>query len=200
MKCDAEDCSVDASMHFTRVEGQGRASRKALCEMHGERLLGEYWASASRFQMPQGPLRVALQAIVYDSRSAISEVYLTGHDGEGLLRICSGYCEGNILERLARLEKFQRPSTHHAFANTISSLGGELSRVVIHDLDETSNVYYAAIVLRPIQAGDEIMVDLRPSDAITLAQISEVPIMVYPTVLEKVERLRGRTRPGGQIL
>ena len=63
----------------------------------------------------------------------------------------------------------------------ITSLGGELKRIEINDLD--AGTFYAVLVIE--LDGEERMVDSRPSDAIALGVANDVPIYVAEHVIEE---------------
>ena len=76
--------------------------------------------------------------------------------------------------------------------NTISALGGQLVRVSIDDFGETDAVFMASISLLDVDARREVSVDVRPSDAIAVALVSDVPIILSSVLLEKISRARER--------
>lgn len=76
--------------------------------------------------------------------------------------------------------KMARPMTHDLVRNLISQLGGEVESIEVTELKD--NTYYATICL---QVGDKkLVVDSRPSDAISLALRTKSPIFVAKQVLE----------------
>jgi bifunctional DNase/RNase len=76
--------------------------------------------------------------------------------------------------------KMARPMTHDLLRNLIADLGVAVESVEVTDLRD--NTYYAVICL---QAGDKrLVVDSRPSDAISLALRTKSPIFVAKKVLE----------------
>jgi len=71
--------------------------------------------------------------------------------------------------------------THDLLRNLITDLGAALERVLITDL--RGNTFYAYLELR--RAGQRLLVDARPSDAIALAIRAGAPVMVDTSVLEQ---------------
>ena len=67
-----------------------------------------------------------------------------------------------------------RPLTHELLASTIELLGGELQDIFISELRD--HTYFAK--LRISCEGELIEIDSRPSDAIVIAVILDVPIFV----------------------
>jgi len=72
--------------------------------------------------------------------------------------------------------------THDLLASVIEHLGGELERIVVHDLRD--HTFYAKLIIR--RNGELIEVDSRPSDAIALGVASDTPIYVAESVLQQV--------------
>lgn len=92
---------------------------------------------------------------------------------------------GKLLQmHLTESEKL-RPMTHDLIQLILKGFQGTLLRVVLNDLQE--NVYFAKLYLsQETSAGKRIIeIDARPSDAIALAILNQVPIFCVPEVLEK---------------
>ncbi|RUA17775.1 MAG: bifunctional nuclease family protein [Clostridia bacterium] len=85
-----------------------------------------------------------------------------------------------------RLQNIQvdRPLTHDLLYNTITTLGAEVSHILINQLK--NDIFYAEIVLDLDEGPTRI--DARPSDAIALAVRAEVPIYVAEEVMEAAGR------------
>src|SRR5262245_59313847 len=84
-----------------------------------------------------------------------------------------------------RIEGVQppRPLTHDLLLQACRRLGGNIERVVISDLQEST--FFAQIHL--FQGDERVSLDARPSDAIALALRAEAPIFVRRTVLQKAQ-------------
>jgi bifunctional DNase/RNase len=76
--------------------------------------------------------------------------------------------------------KMARPMTHDLLRNVLQKLGATIDAVEVTELKE--NTFYA--VIRLTLAGDQIAIDSRPSDAISLALRTQCPIYVARQVLE----------------
>lgn len=83
----------------------------------------------------------------------------------------------------AEMEKiiFSRPMTHDLLHDVIKTLGIEIVKIEINDLK--NNTFYASIFLN--RAGESIIIDARPSDAIALALRAGASIFVEEKVIEK---------------
>src|SRR5262249_29295079 len=96
--------------------------------------------------------------------------------------LANGVFEATTIDRRLKGLTSPRPLTHDAWASTIAALGGTVENVLINDLLE--NTYYSEARIR--QGDRLIRVDVRPSDAFTLALISGVPILIAERVLDEV--------------
>jgi hypothetical protein len=74
-----------------------------------------------------------------------------------------------------------RPLTHDLAVSLLKALSATLLRIEINDLQE--GTFYARLVLR--QAGEEIVVDARPSDAIGIAVRSGCPVFISEAVVDE---------------
>jgi uncharacterized protein len=74
-----------------------------------------------------------------------------------------------------------RPLTHDLVARLLPQLGGHVRRVEVSGLD--GGIFQARLVLQ--QAGQELELDSRPSDAVALAVRAAVPIYVAEAVLDQ---------------
>ena len=130
-------------------------------------------------------IRVELAAIVINERSDEQVIALREVDGERQFPIVIGMFEAFAIDRIVKGRPSERPLTHDLLASVVGALGGRFVRVAIDDLrDET---YYAKVVVGRGE-DDEVLVDARPSDAITLALKAQVPIYVAERVMSAAAR------------
>lgn len=112
-------------------------------------------------------------------------IVLRERAGKRLLQIVIGLPEVLAIQRGVNGAESARPQTHDLLANVIESMGGELEKIVVHDLKD--HTFYARLVIR--QQGELIEVDSRPSDAIAIGVAGEVPIYVAEHVLREAAGL-----------
>ncbi len=110
-------------------------------------------------------------------------IVLKEKEGPRSFPIVIGMPEILAIDRRLKGYQMPRPLTHDLLAGVIEQMGGEILKVVIHDLRE--HTFYARIHIS--QQGREIEVDSRPSDAIALASGLQVPIFVEDSVFEKLQ-------------
>ena len=110
------------------------------------------------------------------------KVVLKDKSSDLVLSIWVGYFEGNSIALALEDAWSPRPMTHDLIKNILNDLGVRIRRIIITDLKD--NTYYAAIGLA---SGDgEILVDSRPSDAISVAIRCNVPILVDRKLVVKM--------------
>ena len=108
-------------------------------------------------------------------------VILKEKEAERYLPIWIGVFEANAIALKITGVAPERPITHDLIATAFSELTISLARIVVTSLD--NEVFFARLFLR--QAGREVDIDARPSDAIALAVRLECPIFVSQEVLDK---------------
>lgn len=107
-------------------------------------------------------------------------VILKDADNKLHLPIWVGLMEATAMATELEGIKMARPMTHDLLCTLIADLGGEVESIEVTDLRD--NTYYAAIYLRV--GGKQLVIDSRPSDAISLALRTKSPIFVAKKVLE----------------
>ncbi len=131
-------------------------------------------------------VEVELARLLISEMRSPQMIVLKEKEGERSFPIFIGYAEAWAIDKGLKGMQLARPLTHDLLAGVITSLGGELERVVVCDLreDETGGTFYAKLVIR--QNGSLVEVDSRPSDAIALASQEHIPIFVEEHVLDTV--------------
>jgi uncharacterized protein len=96
-----------------------------------------------------------------------------------------GIFEATSIDRRLRGFPHSRPLTHDAAATILTTLGGDLQHVILDEVID--NCWRAKLCL--LQNGRKLTVDLRPSDAFTLALILVRPIFLSNELSHKVSRI-----------
>ncbi len=102
-------------------------------------------------------------------------------DGDRRLPIWIGSAEATGLAVILEDVQLPRPGVYQFAASLLAGAGGRLREVRVTDL--TSSTFYAQAIL-----ADGTSVDARPSDALTLALVTGVPIYVAAGVLEQSDQ------------
>lgn len=92
---------------------------------------------------------------------------------------------GKILQSHLTGEETTRPLTHDLIQSMFLGFGIRVKQVVINDVEDT--VYFARLYLEQETDGvlNIVEIDARPSDCITLALMSNIPVFCTHDVLEK---------------
>jgi uncharacterized protein len=122
-----------------------------------------------------------VKALIVDPIGNVPVVILRDSDERNFLPIWVGVFEANAIALQMEGVTTPRPMTHDLLRNVIRQIEGDVTRVVINNLEE--NTFYAQIHIK--LADRELTVDSRPSDAIALALRAHAPLFVEESVLEK---------------
>ena len=135
--------------------------------------------------MTQGWMEVKVMGIVMDPKASNPVIVLVDMSGQKALPIWIGVFEAEAISRGLEDVVTLRPMTHDLLKQILDTLQASVTRVVINDLK--GNTYYAHLYLDI--AGQELIVDSRPSDAIALAVRVKAPIFVAKSVIEATKEL-----------
>lgn len=132
---------------------------------------------------PNDELQVEIKGLMLDPSSNVPIVILRDIQSQLFLPIWIGVFEANAIA--LRLEGVEppRPMTHDLLRSVLEQLGGQIEKIVISDLKEST--FFAMI---HVQNQDRrVAIDARPSDAIALALRTGSPIFVLRSVLDKAQ-------------
>ncbi len=107
-------------------------------------------------------------------------VLLMDNEEKKVLPISIGPLEAQAIALVLQGETPPRPLTHDLLKSVCENLGGEMEKVVITDIIEST--FYAEAYFN--QNNETIVVDSRPSDAIALALRFEAPIYMAAKMVE----------------
>ena len=125
-------------------------------------------------------VEVKVQSLGLDRASNTPVVILQEVGGERVLPIWIGPGEASAIAMQLAEMTFSRPLTHDLLVSVVGGMGGDLERVVITRV--TDSTYYAELV---VHRGEEVItVDARPSDSIAVALRSDARIFAADELLE----------------
>ena len=127
------------------------------------------------------PVPMELSRIVISDMQDHQIIVLKEVGGERSFPIVIGSAEANAIDRRLKGILSQRPLTHDLLASAIEALGGVLEAIEINNLQE--HTFFARLHVR--QGETLIKLDSRPSDAIALGVVGNVPILVADHVLKE---------------
>lgn len=128
-------------------------------------------------------LRVEIKGLMLDPSSNVPIVILRDVQSHLFLPIWIGVFEANAIALRIEGVEPPRPMTHDLLRSVLEGLGGQVEKIVISDLKEST--FFAVIHVR--QNGSIVPIDARPSDAIALALRTDSPIFVLRSVLDKAQ-------------
>ncbi len=126
-----------------------------------------------------------LNKIIIDEKRQDQVIVLKEKAGERFLPIVIGFLEANAIKMKISGIVPPRPLTHDLLQAVIENLGAEIEKIVIDKLEDST--FYAKIVLKTKEGGQEKVVDARPSDSIALAVRFKTPIFVEEEVIKRSE-------------
>ena len=128
-------------------------------------------------------IEMTIKGLMVDPITNMPIVILKDKEGERVLPIWVGIFEANAIALQIENIATPRPMTHDLLRNIISDLDGQVDRVVVSDLKEST---FFAIIHLTVK-GERVVVDARPSDAIALALRTRAPILVEETVIDNAK-------------
>src|SRR5579871_6342149 len=125
-------------------------------------------------------VEMKIRGLMMDPVTNMPIVVLKDVQGQAILPIWVGVYEANAIA--LEIEKVQtpRPMTHDLLKNVFLGLEVRVDKIVVSDLKD--DTFYAVIWVE--RAGELIMLDSRPSDALALALRMDCPIFVDEHVLK----------------
>lgn len=124
-------------------------------------------------------VQVELSRLIINERTDEQVIYLREVGGTREFPIVIGMFEAFAIDRIVKERPCERPLTHDLLASVVENLGAKVARTVIDDLRD--DTYFAKVVLK--HGKEEVAVDARPSDAVTLALKLGAPIYVAEKVM-----------------
>lgn len=188
MRCEIAGCGIETTFHFTRLDSRRTVYKKYMCDDHARDFLGKF--RAEKFigsgvgSSAPGLVCVDFEMIIYHNGPEDKPVCVYLHEVGGTRRLATmiDTCAWSAL--LTQIEHYElpRPATHIGWTDSIRKLGGQFQDVVVDKYDEADGWFGA--ILRVANERRLMVVDVRPSDAYTLAAIYEAPIFVVERILE----------------
>jgi uncharacterized protein len=124
---------------------------------------------------------MSVERIEQTRQTGAYNVVLREKRGTRRLSVTVGPAEAFAIQSDLTNMRSDRPMTYDLMKSLVSGLGGDLNRVVVNNVTDTT--FYAKVIMST--NGKEVEIDSRPSDAIALALRAKVPIFADGTVLDK---------------
>lgn len=139
-------------------------------------------------------IEMSIKGLMVDPVTNMPIVLLKDADNQRVLPIWVGPVEANAIALQMENIAPPRPMTHDLLRNLLQELDTTLLRVIIADLREST--FFAYLELE--RAGQLLLVDARPSDAIALALRVKAPVFVDPRVLDQAKTVSVTTDQADQ--
>jgi uncharacterized protein len=187
MQCYIPECGQHVVFHIAEINNRRIAKDIYSCDAHGREFLDLY-RSEGRLGaglLGQFPGTVCLDVeLLLIAESQIHHVFLREVLGSRLLGLQLGHFEISALHRAMKGPPAPRPMTHQAMASIIEKLSGKVEHIALNQWDEKGQFYCATLRIRQ---GDRLVeIDLRPSDAFSLAVQCNVPILLSEHLLPRL--------------
>ena len=127
-------------------------------------------------------IEMELSKIVIDEKRHDQLIVLKEKNGNRVLPIVIGLAEASAIKMKISGFMPPRPLTHDLLHSTIEFLEATVEKIIIDKLEE--NTFHAKLVLKT-SAGNEKMIDARPSDSIALAVRAHAPIFVEDEIIKQ---------------
>jgi bifunctional DNase/RNase len=187
MQCTINQCRKEAYIHVTEAADGIAVSERHFCEEHAALFLRQYQDQKKLVSASQGigtvaAVRFEIEIVTTNDNEDCQMLYLREHGKDRRFGLTIGIFEATaILYRLRQIAP-PRPMTHDAMVNLVQGLGGQIRDVVVDQFDPTTRFFSAKVRIK--HQDQEILVDMRPSDALVLSIICRVPFLITESVLE----------------
>ncbi len=139
-------------------------------------------------------IEMSIKGLMVDPVTNMPIVLLRDEGNQRVLPIWVGPVEANAIALQMENVSPPRPMTHDLVRSLLEELGATLRRVVISDLREST--FFAYLELD--RAGETLLVDARPSDALALSLRLKAPVFVNPKVLDQARSVDTNTEQADQ--
>jgi bifunctional DNase/RNase len=198
--CQWPACDLSATMHFEFEEGLRVVEASHFCDSHGrlhaDEMRKRYYSpsrigAGSPATIGNG-VSFGIDFLFMDELQeppyGYCRVGLMEFGGNRKIDFQIGPCEFSALGFELQRHESPRPPTHRAVAAVIAALGARLQYVEIDKFLPSQSTYEAKLHIQQLKSS--LIVDVRPSDALVLAVICDVPVIVSNTVLNPLPESR----------
>jgi uncharacterized protein len=185
MHCSSSGCSETPVVYLLSAKRNRCVGEQHLCKHHGEEFISHYYSVAyiggRNVTGSDSVAHFDVELVAIEEGREQHGIYLRDVSGYEQFVFSIGWFEATALARNLKHEKSFRPLTHQAFADAIVALGGQLQDVLVDGFNDKGGYYVAK--LRIQQMGRTVAVDVRPSDALSMAVLNDVPILISRDVV-----------------
>ena len=174
-------CGDAATVHVNVARHRKWLVIHHACEEHAAEILTGYFSADLAAGGVQSSFDSAIpfdiELLVVRSDGPRNGTYYLQQAGRSRRFCCTmGYCESAALYLSIQDSTTSRRGPYATFARTIIQLGGSVQDVLVSGFSKRDNCFVALV--RIMKADDLVEIDARLSDAINLAVVCNVPILV----------------------
>lgn len=126
-------------------------------------------------------IQVEVETLIMDPTNGVPVLLLTDPQSSASVPIWIGEAEAMSIALELQGEQFTRPLTHDLIKAVLDSMGSQLKRIVIDDVDDST--FFSRLVVEN-DRGQEFQLDARPSDSVALALRSDASLYINEHVFE----------------
>ncbi len=189
MKC--ERCDQDATLHITEARESAAYGEAHLCEGCARVYLADPELSTVEDRRAGGPhnkereFQLDISRLIISEQDAHQAIVFREVGGLRKFPIVIGIYEATAIDRCLKRILSPRPLTHDAWLASLVAVGVEIQSTGIDSL--TGHTYFASLrLVRPGWFAKPISVDIRPSDAVMMALLANVPLYMPEQLLHEV--------------
>jgi uncharacterized protein len=175
-----EVCGKPTIYRVLRAEQRTWIGEHDFCEQHAKEFHAREYSSDLSETGAERRLDTAtrfdIESVLIKSGEWDAFYFLREHGGRRHFSAKIGYCEVVSLYYNLPCSANSQLGTHSAFGRAINALQGTVQDVLIYGFTETEKHFHAFLRIRHVDK--LIEVDIRPSDALNLAVVCNVPIFV----------------------
>lgn len=129
---------------------------------------------------------VELSKIIIDENRQDQVIVLKEKDGKRTFPITIGFVEASSIQMTISGVEPPRPMTHDLIVTLLTYLDADFERLIIDDL--IGQTFHAKMQLRS-REGEDMLIDVRPSDGIAVAVRCDTPVFVEEEILSRATML-----------
>jgi bifunctional DNase/RNase len=188
-----KDCGQLAAFHIFIVEARRISRDVFVCAKHAESVLHELGTNLNSGDRASHELSTEDSACeiryLVVKKNEWYAIYLREVTGSRVFRFEIAVNDASAIYWYLKGTCLPRPATHQALAATIQALQGSLQEVIIERFTEDGRFILASLDL--LQNERRIKIDVRPSDALNLAVVCNVPIVISHAAWEGYKQNQG---------
>ena len=186
-RCQVHECAGRVDVRLVRAATKTGVEEKHYCDAHATEALDgithEFAHERSAVGARTDRCAVDVELVVCDGRDGFPcQVFLHEIGGPRRLAFQIGRFEAWMLSWELRREPAPSLGTHRMMVSALQALGGDLREATINDVSE-GEMYRAQVHI--YQGGSLVVVDMRPSDALILAVVCDIPVYIETLVWQK---------------